>query len=188
LIVLFSFKITSFADDMSILIKMKSFNISIVFFSLILPVFCFSIYAQNQGITVSDAPKTVYGENFEFKDVKSGPELVALYEDLQTDSNAEVQLRATVTSVCQVKGCWMQLELANGEEARVTFKDYGFFVPTELVGKQVVVNGIARIDTISEKDQKHYAEDAGKSPEEIRNIKGSLKTYSLVADGVVLED
>ncbi len=187
MIVLFSFKITSFADDMSILIKMKSFNNSIVFFSLFFPVFCISIYAQNQGITPSDAPKTVYGENFDYKDVKSGTELLELYDALQTDNSAVVQLKATVSSVCQVKGCWMKIELADGEEARVTFKDYGFFVPTDLVGKQVVVNGVARIDMISEEDQKHYAEDAGMSAEEIKKIQGSQKSYSLVAEGVVLE-
>ncbi|MEN8788777.1 MAG: DUF4920 domain-containing protein [Flavobacteriaceae bacterium] len=167
---------------------MKSFNISIVFFSLIFPVFCMSIYAQNQGITKSDPQKTVYGESFEYNDVKSGPELVELYEKLEKDSAAEIQISATVSSVCQVKGCWMELELANGKEARVTFKDYGFFVPTDLVGKNVVVNGIAHIDMISEEDQKHYAEDAGKSAEEIRSIQGSLKSYSLVAEGVVIED
>lgn len=188
MIVLFSFKITSFAVDWSILIIMKTFNISIVFFSLIFPAFCMGIYAQNQGITTSDDPKKSYGESFDYKEVKSGPESVLIYQDLEGDHAVEVQLRGKVSSVCQVKGCWMVLDLANGQETRVTFKDYGFFVPTDLVGKEVVVNGMARVDLISEEDLKHYARDAGKTEEEIRNIQGSRKSYSLVAEGVIVED
>ena len=47
-----------------------------------------------------------------------------------------MQLQAQVASVCQVKGCWMVLDLGGGTQARVTFKDYGFFVPMDIVGKE----------------------------------------------------
>ena len=188
MIVLFSFKITSFAVDWSILIIMKTFNISIVIFSLIFSAFSMRIYAQDQRISASGDSEMVYGQNFEFKDVKSGPEAVKLYLGLEGDHAAEVQLRGTVSSVCQVKGCWMVLDLAEGQQTRVTFKDYGFFVPTALVGKEVVVNGRALVDLISEEARKHYAKDAGKSEEEIRNIQGNRKSYSLVAEGVIVED
>ena len=44
----------------------------------------------------------------------------------------------------------MVLELTNGQQARVTFKDYGFFVPGYLVGKEVLVSGKAHVDVISD--------------------------------------
>ncbi len=167
---------------------MKSFNISIVFFSLILPGFYLGIYAQNQEISDKPGAKTVYGEGFASGEVMTGSELLELYNGLENREAIEVQYKGIVSSVCQVKGCWMTVELANGQEARVTFKDYGFFVPVDLAGKEVVVSGMAQVDVISEEDRKHYAEDAGKSATEVRNIRGNLKSYSLVANGVIIED
>ena len=50
------------------------------------------------------------------------------------------------------------------------FKDYGFFMPTDAAGKEVIVDGKAFVNEVSVADLKHYAEDAGKSPEEIAKI------------------
>lgn len=167
---------------------MKSFNISIVFFSLLLPVFYLGIYAQNQEVSENQGSTTSYGEGFHISDVKSGPELLQLYDKLMDKETQDVQFRGKVSSVCQVKGCWMQLELPNGQQTRVTFKDYGFFVPTDLVGREVVVKGKASVDVISEADRKHFAEDEGKTPAEISKIQGNSKSYALVADGVVVKN
>ena len=35
----------------------------------------------------------------------------------------------------------MKLDLENGEEAMVKFKDYGFFMPKDIAGEEVIVNG-----------------------------------------------
>ena len=99
-----------------------------------------------------------------------------------------MQLKGEVSAVCQVKGCWMIVNLVDGEETRVKFKDYGFFVPKDIVGKEVVINGQASVEEISEADQKHYAEDAGLADSEIKKIKGPKKSYSMVADGVLIKD
>ena len=45
----------------------------------------------------------------------------------------------------------------------IRFKDYKFFVPKNIDGKEVVLNGTAEKTTTSVKMLKHYAEDAGKS-------------------------
>jgi len=45
-----------------------------------------------------------------------------------------------VQRACSRKGCWM--ELGEGDTAcRVTFKDYGFFVPTDSAGAHARVQG-----------------------------------------------
>ena len=41
---------------------------------------------------------------------------------------------ARVEKVCQKKGCWMGLRNKN-QKLRVVFRDYGFFVPTDIIGK-----------------------------------------------------
>lgn len=92
-----------------------------------------------------------------------------------------------VVSVCQEKGCWMKVEKANGETVMVKFKDYGFFMPKNIVGKEVVLDGEASVKETSVKQLKHYAEDAGKSKEEIAKIKEPKKELIFVAKGVLVQ-
>jgi hypothetical protein len=80
----------------------------------------------------------------------------------------------------------MKLNLNNEEEVMVKFKDYGFFVPKDIEGKEVVLNGIAFVDLMSIDDQKHYAKDAGKSREDIERITKPEKTFTFEADGVLI--
>jgi hypothetical protein len=76
-----------------------------------------------------------------------------------------------VLEVCQEKGCWMRLDRGNGETLMVKFKDYGFFMPKDIVGKEVLLDGEAVIKQVPVKQQQHYAKDAGKSEEEIAAVK-----------------
>ncbi len=91
-----------------------------------------------------------------------------------------------VTSACQTKGCWLEMDMGNGETMMVTFKDYGFFVPKDISGKKVVVEGVAETKTISVDEQKHYAMDAGKSDAEIQAITQPETELAFVADGVLI--
>lgn len=98
--------------------------------------------------------------------------------------NTSIALTATVAEVCQVKGCWMIL-VDGDTKVRVTFKDYGFFMPKNLAGTKVVVEGVLSEEVLSEKDARHYAEDAGKSKAEIANIKGDQRELGFEATGVL---
>ncbi|GAA4404144.1 hypothetical protein GCM10023187_21050 [Nibrella viscosa] len=97
------------------------------------------------------------------------------------------KVEGTVESVCQAKGCWMKVKTSNGETMRVTFRDYGFFVPKDIVGKTVVVEGTAQTTTTPVAELRHYAEDAGKSKEEIAKITQPEKALAFVADGVIVK-
>ncbi|HUR11688.1 MAG TPA: DUF4920 domain-containing protein [Flavitalea sp.] len=98
----------------------------------------------------------------------------------------EGKITARVVEVCQEKGCWMKVERKNGELLMVKFKDYEFFMPKNIVGKEVVLDGEAMVKEVSVKQQKHYAEDAGKSKEEISKIKESKKDLQFIAKGVLV--
>lgn len=106
-----------------------------------------------------------------------------------TDSLA-VKVSGKVGEVCQKKGCWMMLvpEQAGQPEMRVTFKDYAFFMPKDLAGKRVVLEGYAYVDETSVDVLRHYAEDAGKSKEEIEKITEPKREVSYEASGVVIVD
>ena len=53
--------------------------------------------------------------------------------------------------------------------------------------KEVIVNGKAYISEMSVEDQRHYAEDAGKSEEELAAITEVETTLSFEADGVLVK-
>ena len=61
-------------------------------------------------------------------------------------------------------------------------------MPENIVGKTVLVEGNATVKEISEDLRKHYAEDAGKSKEEIAKIKGAEKNVQFAAKGVKVLD
>ena len=80
----------------------------------------------------------------------------------------EGQVTGKVKEVCQTMGCWMKLEKADGSTIMVKTKGHSFFMPKDIVGKTVLVEGTASMKEESEEKRKHYAEDAGKSKEEIK--------------------
>ncbi|MDZ7650620.1 MAG: DUF4920 domain-containing protein [Cytophagales bacterium] len=68
-----------------------------------------------------------------------------------------------------------------GAVTRVTFKDYGFFVPTTgAEGKEVVFSGIAKRKITDVATLRHFAEDEGKSQAEIDAITDPKKKLNLL--------
>lgn len=106
---------------------------------------------------------------------------------MEGKDSMNVKIAAVATDVCQKKGCWMKVQLADGSEMRIRFKDYGFFVPKDISGKEVVFDGLAFKEEISVEDLKHYAEDEGKSAEEIAAITEPEIKTSFVATGVLIK-
>ncbi len=102
---------------------------------------------------------------------------------LETDKNLPQKITGTVTQVCQKKGCWLILT-DNDRYARVTFKDYAFFVPTDTVNQTGTVYGVLIERMLSQSEAEHYAKDAGmKNTEEVK----ASKEYSIVAESVLFE-
>jgi len=99
---------------------------------------------------------------------------------------AEMQITGEVVEVCKKKGCWMTLKMPEGENIRVTFKDYGFFMPMDIVGKKVALDGIAKKQVISAETLRHYAEDAHESAEAIAKITDPKKELAFEAKGVAI--
>jgi hypothetical protein len=108
---------------------------------------------------------------------------------LEAGDTVNVVLKAKVTKVCQEKGCWMNLVDPAAESDQslfVKFKDYGFFVPKDISGREVLVEGMAYNEITSVKQLKHYAKDDGKSEAEIDAITEPAMQKKFMASGVVL--
>ncbi|WP_026897300.1 DUF4920 domain-containing protein [Daejeonella oryzae] len=125
----------------------------------------------------------VYGDSVKNDNVI---DLAAMRTAMQDESKLDLKIKGVVNEVCEKKGCWMLMKLDNGEDLRITFKDYKIFVPKDLEGKEVILDGFAYTDTASVEDQQHYAKDANKSASEIAKITLPKKELAYEAKGVVV--
>lgn len=122
-----------------------------------------------------------FGEKFK---VKKAMDVDALAAKMASNDSLTVQVKGVVESVCQKKGCWMNLTTEDGNEIFVKFKDYGFFMPLDLMGNEVVMNGHAFKNVTPVDELRHYAEDEGLSPEEIAKITEPKEELQFLATGV----
>lgn len=134
--------------------------------------------------------KTAYasfGEEITDVEVISADEMRTKFENLTAGDTVTVKFASTINEVCKKKGCWMKLDLGNETESMVRFKDYGFFMPLDSDKKEVIVEGKAFINETPVEELRHYAEDAGKSKEEIEQITEPKKEYTFIAHGVLMK-
>jgi hypothetical protein len=132
-----------------------------------------------------ESPGKAYG-----KGVTLASEPISLKEALQRQTELagqDILVQAEVGQACQTKGCWMDLDMGNGQNLTVRFKDYGFFVPMDATGKKAVVSGYVKVDTLTVDWLKHKAQDAGKSQAHIDSITEPRVEYSFMANGVAIE-
>jgi Domain of unknown function (DUF4920) len=133
---------------------------------------------------VQAAKGVVYGQVSEEK----SPVAVDDLQNKLVDDAFTGQIKGKVTEVCKAEGCWIRLQKKDGSSMMVRAKNHAFLMPENIVGKTVLIEGNATVKETSEEMRKHYAEDAGKSREEIAKIKGSEKSVEFAAKGVkVLE-
>lgn len=128
-----------------------------------------------------------YGRKINRDSFVSDRVMLEKYNKMETSDTIASKFTAKVADVCQVKGCWMKLQLEDGAQAMVRFKDYSFFMPKNSVGKTVIVNGLAFVEEMTVADQRHYAKDAGLSEIEVAKITSPKKTFGFEADGVLLK-
>ena len=124
-------------------------------------------------------------ENITEEGAITGNELMAI---LETEDSAQVKVIATISDVCQKKGCWMEVDLDQNNQMLVRFLDYGFFMPLDAAGTIAIIEGIAKVDTLSVAWLKHQLEDAEASQEEIDAITEPEISYSIEeATGVIIK-
>jgi hypothetical protein len=117
----------------------------------------------------------------------SSQEILLQFKNLKVGDTIRTKFISKIKEVCPKKGCWMKLSLSKEAETMVRFKDYGFFMPLDSQGKEVVLNGKAFVKITTVAELQHYAEDAGKSKEEIAKITSPKKEFAFEANGVLLK-
>jgi len=99
-------------------------------------------------------------------------------------TKATVVVEGVIVKSCTEKGCWMRVASAKGEPAvRITFKDYGFFIPTNAEGMKVRADGQLETKVHTRKQAEHLAaEGAGI----VQRDDGTALEVTFVATGVEL--
>lgn len=127
------------------------------------------------------APTLTRGEKLK------GAESVELARLLASPADYEgktVMVEAKIRKACEKKGCWMELAgTEKGPGVRVTFKDYGFFVPLDSAGSTAKVEGVVKVALLEEAKAKHYEAEGATVP---RGKDGKYREVQLVAVGVEL--
>lgn len=128
------------------------------------------------------------GETISAEGAIDKSEMLAKFKTMQEGDTISVKFKSTILSVCQKKGCWMNMDLEGEKDAFIRFKDYEFFVPLNATEHKTIVEGKAYLSIISVNELKHYAKDAGQSENEIEAITEPKITYTIMAHGVQIYD
>lgn len=100
----------------------------------------------------------------------------------------QVRVEGHVTRACSRKGCWMELAVNSSADAprcRVTFENYGFFVPKDAAGSRARLEGRVQVTQVKPEAVQHYESEGARFPG--KDSDGSAREVRLVATGVELE-
>ncbi|MEN9577174.1 MAG: hypothetical protein RJA70_183 [Pseudomonadota bacterium] len=105
----------------------------------------------------------------------------------QSFAGKTVRTSGQVRKACSAKGCWMELSTSMKKSdpgCRVTFKDYGFFVPLDATGSKATLEGAIEIKTVKRSYVEHYEGEGATFAS--KNADGTATEVQIVASGVEL--
>jgi len=113
--------------------------------------------------------------------------LATVLQRADSYANRAITVEGRVRQACSRKGCWMEIADSTDKATpgcRVTFKNYGFFVPTDAAGSHTRVQGVVEVSTVKASMVRHLEEEgavfASKQPD------GTAREVRIVATGVEL--
>ncbi len=160
---------------------MKRILLSIISISLLAA--CNSVPKTELHAVENVKGKALYGDSIENANII---QISALSTAMKDETKMDMKIRGKVEDVCKEKGCWIVMKLNDGQEMRVTFKDYKIFLPKNVLGKEVILDGFAYRDTTTVERLQHYAKDGGRSAKEIAAIVDPKVELAFEAKGVAV--
>ena len=145
----------------------------------------FSCNSPNGDQTQTNTKESYYGDLINTSDIINISEVK---NSISQNGKITTKIQGEILATCAKKGCWMKLK-TDEDTLMVRFKDYGFFVPKEGVeGRNAIIQGEAYYDTLTVELLQHYAQDAGKSEEEILSITEPEYNFLFEASGVIIQE
>ncbi|OJV56034.1 MAG: hypothetical protein BGO31_18335 [Bacteroidetes bacterium 43-16] len=140
-------------------------------------------HTEESKATPSAVKGQVYGEDIEEKNTVKGKDFD---RQLKGENPVRMQVKGTVTGVCKARGCWATVDIGDGKELFVKMKDYGFFLPMDAKGKQVLLSGDAFVETHSVDDLREKARSQKKSEAEVEKITNPEDELRFTAHGITI--
>jgi hypothetical protein len=159
------------------------FRLALIALSLVSLVGCNTAKKQAPPAQATESGAKLYGQPLQPAEVKPLADVLAKPESF---ANQTVTVAAQVRKACTRKGCWMELAESTKDGTpgcRVTFKDYGFFVPLDSAGSSARVQGKVEVDTLSASAVRHYEEEGAQF---VKAPDGTAREVRIVATGVEL--
>ncbi len=111
--------------------------------------------------------------------------LQTVAEDPEKYKDKKVIIEGIIETVCQHKGCWMTVVSETGKPGvRVTFKNYGFFVPKDAAELKVRAEGKIKLTELTEeeackakKEGTKMSCDHGGKPNEISFVASAVEIF-----------
>jgi len=125
----------------------------------------------------------VYGEKIDELGAMPSHEL---YQMVANGDTAYVKIKTKVQTSCASKGCWLTFYVNDSISSIAKTKNHKFFVPLDIQGKTVIIDGKYYLKTTSIEELKHLAKDAKKSKEEINAITKAKKQIVCIANGILV--
>lgn len=143
---------------------------------------CLAMALWNCGGSAKPDAKGFYGQAF---DPSAAVSLEQALVDYKGKGAKDAVIKGEIAAVCQAEGCWYRFKGTDGE----TFVDFDhkFTIGKDTKGKTAIAKGYFYSDTTSVEQLQHYAEDDGKSKEEIAKITESEIKLNFRATGVKIE-
>jgi hypothetical protein len=113
--------------------------------------------------------------------------LEAILKAPQEFHDQDVLVSGHVQRACSRRGCWMEIAPSPGDSGRgcrVTFKDYGFLVPTDAKGSHAKLFGKVQVTIIPQTAVQHYESEGGTFNNKLPD--GTAREVRIVATGVEL--
>jgi hypothetical protein len=142
--------------------------------------------APQHSATVAEKqelPEGTYGHEVGTENAFPAADVMNLFGNSDT---AEITVSGPIAASCKHSGCWMDIDMGNGETLHVTFKDESFTIPLDAAGKNAIAQGIAVRELIPVETLQNYAREDGKSEEEVAAITQPAYEYQFVATGVLI--
>lgn len=140
---------------------------------------------ENSGEAAARSPeRSSYGAAL--TDDQPATQLDALLTSPDEYAGKTVLVEGLVRRSCSRKGCWLEIanDASESPACRVTFKDYGFFVPLDSAGALARVQGTVEITQVKRTHVEHLEGEGATFAH--KNEDGTATEVRIVATGVEL--
>lgn len=119
--------------------------------------------AEDEGETNEATPPGDHTYGAGVSDSLELTPLTTLAENAEAMAGQTVKTEGEITQVCQRMGCWMEMQAEGVAPVRVPMANHSFFLPRDVGGRQVTVEGILAIRELGDAEREHLESEGAQA-------------------------